>query len=179
MESKVGFKGIVEYQLFDKNGNAKRLFQGNKLWDILHKAFGVDVVIPGITGEYTFNMVRANTFTTKGKELAQKLLSGQTATAVTYQGLGIGTGGTTALNSEITTVGGERAASTITSITTTVTNDTANFTHTWAFTGTKAVTEEGLFNDASAGDMAAYQSFSAINVVSGDSLQVTHKLIAG
>lgn len=179
-KSKVGFRGIVEYRLFDKDGKQKRMFQSNKLWDILKALTGLDIRIPFVTGFYTYNFVRHNTFTTKGKELAQKLLSGQSATALTYQAIGIGTGGTTALNSEITTNGGQRAASTITTMTTTVTNDTAKFDHTWSFTGTFAVTEEGLFNNASAGagDMGAYQSFSAINVVSGDSLAVTHKLIA-
>jgi Cu/Ag efflux protein CusF len=92
-------------------------------------------------------------------------------------GLGIGTPTTTALGSEITTGGGERAAVTPSSQTTTVTGDTIRSTNTYSFTDTFAVTEEGLFNAVSSGDMIASRSFSAINVANGDSLQITHDIV--
>lgn len=94
--------------------------------------------------------------------------------------IGIGTQGTpatsTALASESTTVGAARGAATATQITTTVTNDTTQLVKTFTFTGGLAITEEGIFDSATAssGTMLAYQSFSAINVISGDTLQVTH-----
>lgn len=95
--------------------------------------------------------------------------------------IGIGTQGTpatsTALASESTTSGAQRGAATATQVTTTVTNDTTQLVKTFTFTGTFAVTEEGIFDSAvaSSGSMLAYQSFAAINVVSGDTLQITHK----
>jgi hypothetical protein len=47
---------------------------------------------------------------------------------------------------------------------------------TWTFTGSFAVTEECIIDSAtSGGNMMAYQSFSAVNVVSTDQLTVTHK----
>lgn len=113
--------------------------------------------------------------------VASLLLSdvGSAGEAFDYIAIGIGTGQTassTTLSSEVTTNGGERAASTGTRITTTETNDTAQLVLTYNFTGSFAVTESGVFNDTAAGDMLCVQSFSAINVANGDSLQVTWKI---
>jgi hypothetical protein len=47
---------------------------------------------------------------------------------------------------------------------------------TIAYTSTKAVTEHGLFNDLTAGTLMDRTVFSAINVVSGDSIQFTYTL---
>lgn len=44
------------------------------------------------------------------------------------------------------------------------------------YTSTKAITEHGLFNDASAGTLMDRSVFSAINVVSGDSVTFTFRL---
>jgi len=102
-----------------------------------------------------------------------------TATAFDYIALGVGTGQAvtaTTLASEVVTVGGERTAGTGTQTTTTVTNDTAQLVVTWSFTGSLALTEAGIFNAASTGDMLAYQNFSALNVTSGDSLEITWKV---
>jgi hypothetical protein len=60
-------------------------------------------------------------------------------------------------------------------VTTDVTNDTAQLVYTFTVTGTAAVTESGVFNAASSGVLLARQVFSAINVVNGDSLQITWK----
>jgi hypothetical protein len=124
---------------------------------------------------------RHNTITNVGRAAGNGRISGQGGYSTFVNlALGIGTQGSpatsTTLASEITTNGGARGAATATQVTTTVTNDTTQLVKTWSFTGTFAVTEEGIFDNAtSGGSMLAYQSFSAINVVSGDSLQVTHK----
>jgi hypothetical protein len=94
--------------------------------------------------------------------------------------IGTGTQGTpstaTALAAEITTGGGARSAATASQVTTTVSNDTTQLVHTWTFTASFAVTEECIIDSASSGgNMMAYQSFSAVNVVSTDQLTVTHK----
>ena len=47
---------------------------------------------------------------------------------------------------------------------------------TISYTTTKAITEHGLFNDASAGTLMDRTVFSAINVVNGDSIQFTYTL---
>lgn len=47
---------------------------------------------------------------------------------------------------------------------------------TISYTTTKAITEHGLFNDASAGTLMDRTVFSAVNVVSGDSIQFTYTL---
>jgi hypothetical protein len=47
---------------------------------------------------------------------------------------------------------------------------------TISYTTTKAVTEHGLFNDASAGTLMDRSEFAAVNVVSGDSIQFTYSL---
>jgi len=49
---------------------------------------------------------------------------------------------------------------------------------TISYTTTKAITEHGLFNDASAGTLMDRTVFAAINVVSGDSITFTYTLTA-
>ena len=102
-----------------------------------------------------------------------------------FDEIAIGTGavapaaGDTALGAEITTGGGSRltgANVTGTRVTTTVTDDTAQLVGTFNFTASFAVTESGVFNDPTTGDMLARQTFSVINVANGDSLQVTWKI---
>lgn len=119
-----------------------------------------------------------NTITNVGHAVANGLMSNQGSYGfATFLAIGIGTqsaAGATALNSEITTAGGARANGTASQVTTTVTNDTTSLTHTWTFTGGFAITEEGILTATSAGSLLAYQTFAAINVVNGNTLQVTH-----
>lgn len=120
----------------------------------------------------------ANLTTTTGKAGVASRINGSGAEAAfTYLAIGIGTTaaaiGDTALQSEITTNGGARAAATASRVTTDTTNDTARLVYTWTFTGSFAVTEAGALNAASVGVLLNRQVFTAVNVVSGDSLQVT------
>ena len=172
--------GTVTRQLVGADGKPKRQFRENKFWQMLHSAFGVDLRIPRITGVWTLDAVKLNTITTKGKEIAAKQLGGTTTVPVTAIALGTSTGGTTALATEIpnNTNGGGRSAATVTNVTTTTTGDTEQWVRVFTFTGSYAITEEGLFdsNTISAGNMLAYQSFAAVNVASGDSLTITHQV---
>lgn len=68
------------------------------------------------------------------------------------------------------------ASVTASSVTTTVTNDTAQFVGTVAETATIAVTEAGLFNADTNGTLLSRQVFTAVNVVTGDSIQFTFKI---
>ena len=176
---KTGMKGIVKIKLFDKEGNEKKLFQGNRVWELINKALHLDIKIEGITGNYTTEGLMYNTITAVGLALTAKRLGGVTADPITHMAIGIDTATTTALGSEITTAGGARAGVTPASATTTSTDDTIRSANTFTFTSGAdfAITEEGLFNAASTGTMVASRSFSAINVVSGDSLQITHDIV--
>lgn len=172
-----GMRGIVRVQLKDANGNSKRIFQGNKLWEFLKSIFNLDLKISYLTGRWTCEGVMYNTITNAGLSESAKLLGGVSADPISHIAIGIDTPTGTALGSEIATGGGERVAVTPTSETTTSTGDTTRCVKTFTFTDTFAVTEEGLFNATPAGDMIASRSFSAINVVSGDSLQITHDIV--
>jgi hypothetical protein len=109
----------------------------------------------------------------------------QSSLTFDYMAIGVGSGQAvtdTALDSEITTNGGGRrggADVTVTSATTTITNDTIQFQTTWTFTGSLAITEAGIFDNtlgSGTSKMLCYQDFSVINVENGDNLQVTWKV---
>lgn len=83
--------------------------------------------------------------------------------------------GDTTLMNEITTGGLARASATVSRVTTTVTNDTAQLDKTWSVTASFAVKEAGALNAASSGTLLGRQTFSAVNVANGDTLQVIYK----
>lgn len=147
---KIGLKGQLHLVLRDKEGNIKeeRLIE--------------------------------NTITNVGKaEIAALMVADVGGTSFDYIAIGTGTPTATALGGEITSGGGQRrggADVTGSRVTTTTTNDTAQWVTTFSFTASFAVTEEGIFNAASGGTMLASQSFAALNVVNGDTLQITHKI---
>lgn len=90
-----------------------------------------------------------------------------------YHDAGVGT--TAAANGDTaieTTDGENRATGTQTEASATVYQSVG----TISYTTTKAVTEHGLFNDATTGTLMDRTVFSAINVVSGDSIQFTYSL---
>ncbi len=112
--------------------------------------------------------------------------------AAAFTSIGQGTGTTAAAAGDTTLQTGVTAAGvadagvhalptasvTATRVTTTVTNDTAQLVGTVAETATIAVTESGVFNADTSGTMLCRQTFTAINVVSGDSIQFTWKIKA-
>jgi len=137
--------------------------------------------IPFITGFWTSRMNVANLVTNAGMAGVASRINGAGAEAAfTYIAVGTGTtaaaAGNTALETEITDSGLARANSSASRVTTDVTNDTAQLVNTFSVTGTKAVTESGVLNASSAGVLLCRQTFSAVNVVNGDSLQVTWKV---
>jgi len=110
--------------------------------------------------------------------VAGLILTDVTIAAFDY--IAIGTG-TTAPASTDTALGAEthREAATGTRITTAVTNDTAQLVATFSgYTGSEAITEAGIFNAATGGDMLARQTFTALNVDwdGGDSIEITWKI---
>jgi len=123
-----------------------------------------------------------NMISDAGKAIvAGLMLTDVGGTAFDYIAIGIGTTGethlNTALESEIASGGGSRVAGTGTRVTTNYTNDTAQLVVTYNFTLSFAVTESGVFNASSGPTLLCRKTFSAINVVNGDSLQVTWKVV--
>jgi len=143
-----------------------------------------------IDGSFTIDLLRdgqivehrevVNTITNAGKaEIANLAGNVSTPAAFTYIAVGIGTtaanAADTTLESEIVDSGLERASATVSRVTTTVTNDTLQLVKSFSVTGTKAVTEVGALNASSSGVLLGRQVFSAVNVVSGDTLAITYK----
>jgi hypothetical protein len=180
----------VEYVLRDKNGNVKPLFQENALAVALLKTGKLAptwinewyaFLIAPLLGSYSPYKVIGNLVTNAGfAGSAGRLMGSGAPAAFTYIAVGTGTTAAavtdTALQTETSTSGLGRVAGTVSLVTTTVTNDTAQVTNTFSVTGTVAVTESGILNAASTGTLLCHQVFSAINVASGDSLQVTWKV---
>lgn len=110
-------------------------------------------------------------------DLALYLVAGA---AVGYKYGAIGThstaagNGDTALGSQILT----RQGATGTRITTSVTNDTAQFVSNFTADAAYSVVEYGTFETASGGEMLSRIVFGAISLTSGDALTFTHKVQA-
>lgn len=196
-----GFGHNVQYTHLDANGNVKKMFVENKLGSLILKkirehisnpidengsvkpgvlnylsAYGVRV--PFVTGTWSTSRKIHNLVTTVGKAAMASRLNGSGGEAAfTYIAVGTGTTaaavGDTTLQTETATSGLSRVAATVSRTTTDTTNDTAQLQTTFSVTGTVAVTESGVFNAASSGVLLARQVFSAVNVVNGDSLQIT------
>jgi len=193
----------VRYELRDKFGNIKKLFVENKLGTkilefirsfvsnpidsdgqvkpgLMNYLAAYGLRIPFITGVWSDSRLISNLVVSAGAAgVASRINGAGSEAAFTYIAVGIGTtaaaAGNTTLESEIVDSGLVRAAATASRVTTDVTNDTAQLLHTFSVTGTKAVTESGVLNAASAGTLLARQVFSVVNVVNGDSFQVTWK----
>jgi len=123
-----------------------------------------------------------NTITNVGLAVISGLAGNVDAqTAFTY--LAVGTSATaesathTALQAEITDSGLARAASTVSRVTTTQTNDTLQLTYMWTATATKAVEEVGVFNAASAGTMLGRKLTTTKTVNNTETLSATYQFI--
>ena len=180
----------VEYVLRDKDGKIKPIFQDNRLcqW-MLHKGWISPLWINAwyapflspFLGHWSKSKNVSNLITNAGRALISGLINGSgSPAAATYVAVGTGTNAAnvsdTTLQTESSTSGLSRAAGTVSLVTTTVTNDTAQVTKTFSVTGTVAVTEAGLLNASSSGTLLARQVFSAVNVVNTDSLAITWKV---
>jgi len=128
-----------------------------------------------VIGEYAMHNITTNT----GKAgVAARM--GLATNAFNQIGIGVGTtletALDTALQSEITTDGGERALATPLMVTTTLTNDTLQLLKTFTFTGSFNVSETGTFDTAvTGGIMANRKTFTPIPVISGDQLTFIHQ----
>jgi len=153
MKEGIGLKGWFKIDHFDKAGNLMETMETPNL-----------ITIDG------------------GNEVAELIGTDTTSTATAFDYIGVGTGTTaattadTALETEITENGLTRAASTGTVVTTSLAGDTFQLANTFSPTSTYAVTESGVLNASTSGELLCHQTFSAINVTNGDSLAVTWKV---
>ena len=129
-----------------------------------------------------------NAMMTRGmQEVCELIMSDTTSTGTAFDYIAVGTGTTaattaqTALITEITENGlarsdGGGAGCTGTNITTTLAYDTCQLVASYSAGSSYAVTESGVLNAASAGQLLCRQTFSAINVTTGDTLTITWKV---
>jgi hypothetical protein len=197
----VGAYENVEYTHRDANGNIKQMFVENRLGmaflkfmrkhvdspisedgvvkaGILNYLAAYGLRIPFITGRWRGSRKIKNLVTNAGLAgIASRDNGAGSEAAFTYIAVGTGTtaaaAGDTALETEVSTSGLSRANATASRTTTNTSNDTARLVYTFTVSGTVAVTESGVLNASSSGVLKCRQVFSAVNVVNGDSLQVT------
>ena len=113
----------------------------------------------------------ANVLANTGKAIITALL--QTSTAK-YLGWGTGAGTAAATDTTLFTEAAEsRVAGTQTQQTTTTTNDTYRVVGTITAGGTRAITNAGVFDASTSGNLFVKGDFSTVNLASGDAIQFT------
>lgn len=189
----------VEMVHLDRFGNRKAIFQEFGFTAFLiKKGFlspsWINVPLLGyilqpFLGYWSDHKDGKNGITDAGRAAVAGLING-VGSVPAFLSIGQGTGTTafsvsqTALVTGVTAGGaGDSgvhaiAAATASLVTTTVTNDTSQLVGTVSETATIAVAESGVFNATTNGTMLARQTFTAVNVISGDSLQFTWKIKA-
>ena len=127
------------------------------------------ITVTNPEGNVKHETVVPNLVVTAGKNLIASRLKDTTDDAMTHMAIGTGT---TAAAAGDTALGTEAGRVALTS--TTVTNNAVAYVATFgAGTGTGAITEAGLFNASSAGDMLCRTVFSVINKGAADTLGIT------
>lgn len=171
-------KENVKIQAFNPDGSIHKVWQPNEAGLAYYKEHGI---YPQTSeyGSYENEANMSNLVTNVGFASFAKRFGGiGSVAAFTYIAIGTGTTAAnvtdTALETEITTNGGERENVTPTSTTTTVTDDTIVLSNTFTFTGSFALAEVGILNAASGGDLASRYVYSVINVTSGMQVAYTY-----
>ena len=110
-----------------------------------------------------------------GKAIVTNYLAGGAATQPKYVGWGTGAGTTAATDTTLFTEIGSRTTGTATQQTTSTTNDTYQVIGTLTASGSVTITNAGLFDASTSGNLFVKGDFSTINLTSGDSIQFTVK----
>lgn len=167
-------------QPYDGKGNTVEHIR--KGWLPQLAVYGLTIAF--VTGVWLPHFDFKNGITNAGRADISSRINGSGGAAA-FTSIGMGTSTTafnasqTALITEVTASGSGASgvhvlasgSVTVSLQTTTVTSDTARLLGTVSITGTIAVTESGVFNANTNGTMLCRQTFSAVNVVNGDSLQ--------
>ena len=127
------------------------------------------ITVTNPEGNITQETVVPNLVVTSGKDFIAERMKDATTTAMSH--MAIGTGSTAAAAGD-TTLGTEAGRVSLTSTTVTA-NAVASVATFGAGTGTGAITEAGLFNASSGGDMLCRTVFSVINKGAADTLGIT------
>lgn len=102
---------------------------------------------------------------------------GTSAAVMSHMAIGTGTTAAAAAQTALVKESTRVALTSSTTVTTTVTNDSAQYVATFGpGVGTAAITEAGIFNAASAGTMLARTVFPVINKGALDTLALTWKV---
>lgn len=110
-----------------------------------------------------------------GKAIVTNYLSGGAATQPEYIGWGTGVGTTAATDTTLFTEIGSRVAGTSTQQTTSTTDDTFQVVGTLTAGGSVTITNAGLFDASTSGNLFVKGDFTGIGLTSGDSIQFTIK----
>jgi hypothetical protein len=97
------------------------------------------------------------------------------ATEPNYVAWGTGAGTAALTDTTLFTETGTRVAGTSTQVTTTTTNDTYQVVATQTAGGALAITNAGLFDALTSGNLFVKGDFTTINLTTGDSIQFTFK----
>jgi hypothetical protein len=176
-KDKSNLAGEVEIRILDSKGKAKLIWQEFRFLHYIRKHFGINFPkLFGITGYLSRKACYQNLITTSGKGLITGRINGVGSPAAPgYMAIGTGASaaaaGDTALGTET-----QRVASTVTTQTTTVADDTAQSVGSFAIAAPAAITEMGILNAASVGTLLVRNVFSAYNVQASDTFEITHKL---
>jgi len=187
--NKAKLRGKFEIKVTDGDGNKVKVFQPNFIVKkliregLIHPKFHMRdwmKYVGFLFGRMSDSLIVDNLIPTAGKAGAAGRLNGfGSEAAFTYLEVGTGTtaaaAGDTALETPIVDSGLARASATVSLVTTSTTDDTAQLLKSWSVTGAKAITELGALNAASAGILLGRQVFSAINVLDGWTLELTYK----
>ena len=139
------------------------------LHDTIKMTGDLKIVLTDESGQIKHEQEIKNLVVTAGKNFIASRMKDTTKGAMSHMAIG---SGTTAANVADTTLGTELGRVSLT-LTTVTTNNVAYVATFPAGTGTGAVTEAGLFNDGSAGDMLCRTVFSVINKGAADTLGIT------
>jgi hypothetical protein len=117
-------------------------------------------------------MFLAPLVTNTGKDIITNRIIGS-GTEPNYVAIGTGTTAEAATQTALVTEVETRALGTSSRATTTTANDTYRVVGTITATAGRAVTESGLFDASTSGNMFTRGVFSVVNLSTGDSIQLT------
>ena len=110
-----------------------------------------------------------------GKAIVTNYLAGGAATQPKYIGWGTGAGTAAITDTTLFTENGSRTTGTTTQVTTTTTNDTFQVVGILTAGSSLTITNAGIFDAASSGNLFVKGDFTGLPLASGDSIQFTIK----
>jgi hypothetical protein len=111
-----------------------------------------------------------------GKAIVTNYLNGGAATQPKYIGWGTGAGTTAATDTTLFTEVLPRVSGTTSQVTTSTTNDTFQVVGTQTAGTSETITNAGLFDASTSGNLFVKGDFSGIPLNNGDSIQFTFKV---